>query len=152
MVITHANATQGKSTQQRPSPHTGLRHVALYVQHFDACLAFYTQLLGLRIEWQPDADNVFLTSGNDNLALHRAPAALTAATSPGTGQARLDHIGFILQKPEQVDEWHNFLVKEQVAIQQGPKTHRDGARSLYCTDPDGNTVQMIFHPPLAGPN
>ena len=27
---------------------------------------------------------------------------------------------------------------------QAPKTHRDGARSLYCADPDGNTVQFIY--------
>ena len=30
-----------------------------------------------------------------------------------------------------------------------PKTHRDGARSFYCADPDGNVVQMIFHPPIS---
>jgi hypothetical protein len=30
-----------------------------------------------------------------------------------------------------------------------PRSHRDGARSFYCLDPAGNTVQMIFHPPLA---
>jgi predicted enzyme related to lactoylglutathione lyase len=36
-----------------------------------------------------------------------------------------------------------------VKILKEPKTHRDGARSFYCLDPAGNTVQMIYHPPLA---
>jgi predicted enzyme related to lactoylglutathione lyase len=36
-----------------------------------------------------------------------------------------------------------------VAILKEPKSHRDGARSFYCRDPDGNTVQLIYHPPLA---
>jgi hypothetical protein len=29
-----------------------------------------------------------------------------------------------------------------------PRTHRDGARSFYCADPEGTVVQVIFHPPL----
>ena len=27
-----------------------------------------------------------------------------------------------------------------------PRTHRDGTRSLYCRDPDGNTVQLLHQP------
>ena len=27
--------------------------------------------MGMQVEWRPDPDNVYLTSGNDNLALHR---------------------------------------------------------------------------------
>ena len=55
-----------------PPAHAGLRHVALYVEDLEKCVTFYTEVFGMDVEWQPDADNVFLTSGNDNLALHRA--------------------------------------------------------------------------------
>lgn len=48
----------------------------------------------MQIEWQPDGDNYYLTSGNDNLALHKASPAFKA----DQGQY-LDHIGFILQTP-----------------------------------------------------
>jgi catechol 2,3-dioxygenase-like lactoylglutathione lyase family enzyme len=51
---------------------------------------------------------------------------------------------------EEVDAWHAFLKANGVAIVKEPRTHRDGARSFYCRDPDGNTVQLIYHPPLAG--
>ena len=115
--------------------------MALYVQDLDSCEQFYEGLLGMRVEWRPDPDNVYLTSGNDNLALHRA-------TEPATGPQRLDHLGFILNRPEDVDAWHEFLLGHGVTIKTLPKTHRDGARSFYCLDPDGNAVQMIFHPPL----
>jgi catechol 2,3-dioxygenase-like lactoylglutathione lyase family enzyme len=127
----------------RPTPTAGLRHVALYVKRFESCEDFYTHLLGMRVEWRPDPDNVYLTSGNDNLALHRAGAE-------ATGPQRLDHIGFILNAPQDVDEWYGFLVRHQVPMRSEPKTHRDGARSFYCEDPDGNVVQMIYHPPLVG--
>jgi catechol 2,3-dioxygenase-like lactoylglutathione lyase family enzyme len=128
----------------RPPPHAGLRHVALNVRDLEACERFYVELLGMKVEWRPDPDNVYLTSGADNLALHRASAAF----APDTGQ-HLDHIGFILRAPAQVDAWYGFLKASGVAIVKEPKTHRDGARSFYCRDPDGNVVQFIHHPPIA---
>ncbi len=129
---------------QKPKPTSGLRHVAIFVQNFEACVEFYTKLLGMKTEWHPDADNIYLTSGNDNLALHRAAANF----APGLHQ-RLDHIGFIIPEIEQVDVWHEFLQQHKVPMKTAPRTHRDGARSFYCLDPDGNSVQIIYHPPLA---
>ncbi|WP_022957967.1 VOC family protein [Spongiibacter tropicus] len=130
---------------QRPNPHAGMRHLALFVENFDETLRFYNELLGMAVEWQPDADNYYLCSGCDNLALHRYSGQPRSVA----GQ-RLDHLGFILRQPEDVDAWHTFLVENGVAIKAAPRTHRDGARSFYCLDPDGNLVQMIYHPPIAG--
>ncbi len=132
------------SLLQRPAPTAGLRHVALFVQDLEACVDFYTRLLGMAVEWQPDPDNYYLSSGVDNLALHRLEAE-----KPIAGQ-RLDHIGFIIDEMEQVDAWHAFLKQEGVRIKAEPRTHRDGARSFYCLDPDGTVVQMICHPPIVG--
>ena len=128
----------------RPASTLGLRHVALNVRDIARCEHFYVDLLGMRVEWRPDADNVYLTSGNDNLALHRDDATVAS-----TGQ-RLDHVGFFIASPEQVDDWHNFLKANGVEIKAAPRTHRDGAHSFYCADPEGTVVQIIFHPPIAG--
>lgn len=130
---------------QRPNPSLGLHHIALFIQQFDACVDFYTQVLGMKIEWQPDPDNIYLSTGRDNFALHRAPTNFKPAV-----HQRLDHVGFILKSAEDVDVWYAFLQQQNVTIKTEPRTHRDGARSFYCVDPDGNTVQMIYHPPLAG--
>ena len=123
---------------QKPKPHSGLHHVALFVKNFEATTHFYTELLGMKIIWQPDPDNLYLSSGSDNFALHRAPANFQAAP-----HQRLDHIGFFLDAPDEVDRWHEFLCEQQVEIKAPPKDHRDGTRSFYCADPDGNIVQMI---------
>ncbi len=128
---------------QRPEPTRGLRHVALQVRDLEACEQFYTELLGMRVEWRPDADNIYLTSGNDNLALHRTAGEFAAAPAQ-----RLDHIGFIIGRMDAVDSWFNFLKVNGVGMTKEPRTHRDGARSFYCLDPDGNSVQFIYHPPL----
>ncbi|MDY7025616.1 MAG: VOC family protein [Pseudomonadota bacterium] len=123
----------------RPS-HLGLRHIALFVADLEAALHFYVDLLGMQVEWQPDDDNIYLTSGNDNLAIHRV--------SPKPVAGRLDHIGFFLASPDMVDQWYDFLLASDVKMQNAPKTHRDGARSFYCLDPEGTVVQMIYHPPI----
>lgn len=126
---------------QKPKPTQGLHHVALYVKNFDACRHFYIDLLGMTIDWEPDANNLYLTSGNDNFALHRAPADFT----PHKHQ-HLDHIGFFLKERTDVDQWHQYLLAHNVLIKAAPKDHRDGTRSFYCEDPDGNIVQLIYYP------
>ncbi len=130
------------STMERPT-HAGLRHLALHARDLDAMVRFYVDVLGFTIEWQPDADNVYLSSGVDNLALHRA-----AATRESNGA--LDHLGLIVRTPDDVDRWAAFLESRGIALAAKPRTHRDGARSFYFHDPDGNTVQIIHHPPIAG--
>lgn len=127
----------------RPARTRGMHHVALNVKELEACEQFYVDLLGMDVEWRPDKDNVYLCSGNDNLALHRLPNG----DSP-EGVQRLDHIGFIIKNPEQVDEWYEFLNASGVEMKTRPTTHRDGARSFYCKDPEGNVVQLIYHIPL----
>ena len=126
----------------KPKPTAGLRHVALNVKNLEATERFYVYLMGMQVEWRPDADNVYLTSGSDNLALHRAVGTAECPQS-------LDHIGFIVTDPESVDAWYTYLKSNKVTIKAEPKTHRDGARSFYCLDPDGVKVQIIYHPPLA---
>ena len=116
----------------------GIRHIAIFVENIAVSEAFYCGKLGYQVEWRPDADNLYLTmDGQDNLALHKGKPA---------GETRLDHFGIILRKAEDVDAWHEHL-KEIAA--KPPRTHRDGARSFYVKDPDGNGLQFIHHPPIA---
>jgi catechol 2,3-dioxygenase-like lactoylglutathione lyase family enzyme len=128
-------------------PHLGLRHLALNVRRMADMKAFYVDVLGFTVEWEPDPRNVYLTSGRDNLALHEAGGE----QAPGLeGQGALDHLGVIVASADLVDEWAAFLEAEGVALDRRPKTHRDGARSCYFRDPDGNRVQIIHHPPISG--
>lgn len=130
---------------KRPPATNGMRHVALFVADLAAAEHFYVDLMGMAVEWRPDPENVYLSGGNDNLALHQAVPDF----DPGVHQS-LDHIGFMLDRIEDVDLWHDYLVAHNVEIRNPPRTHRDGARSFYCYDPAGTVVQIIYHPPLAG--
>jgi catechol 2,3-dioxygenase-like lactoylglutathione lyase family enzyme len=134
----------GVVTKSMERTFLGLRHVALNVQDVEKSVDFYTRVLGMRVEWRPDPENAYLTSGGDNLALHK----LKAAVPLGQSQS-LDHIGFILRRPEDVDNWATRLKGLGIALVKEPKTHRDGARSLYFKDPDGLLIQLIYHPPIS---
>ena len=128
------------STMERPT-HAGLRHLALNVRDLPAMKRFYVDLLGFAVEWEPDPDNIYLSSGIDNLALHKAAKEFEGGA--------LDHLGVIVRSAGDVDRWAAFLEGHGVAMSAQPKTHRDGARSCYFKDPDGNSVQIIHHPPIS---
>ena len=97
--------------------------------------------MDMKIEWQPDADNVYLTNGGDVFALHRVDYTPQA-------QQRLDHIGFVLDSVDAVDAWYEYFVKAGVRITEAPKTHRDGSRGFYCLDAVGHLLELIYHPPI----
>src|SRR4051794_32934425 len=107
-------------------PRLSLRHVALNVVDLDAAERFYVDVLGFQVEWRPDPDNLYLTSSGDNLALHRV-----SADKLGTGAGRLDHFGLMVARADDVDAWAQWLRGHGCPLAAEPKTHRDGARSLY---------------------
>jgi catechol 2,3-dioxygenase-like lactoylglutathione lyase family enzyme len=124
-----------------PPPSLGLRHAALRVRDLAAAEAFFVGALGYRVEWRPDPDNVYLIRDHDNVALHRA----APAGDPGGGL--LDHLGILVARAEDVDAWERHLDALGARIVARPRTHRDGARSLYVAGPEGIVVQIIHHPP-----
>ncbi len=128
----------------------GLHHVALNVRDVPVMKRFYVEVLGFRVEWEPDADNVYLTSGSDNLALHQERGAGQRPAGGAPGEA-LDHLGLIVPTKADVDGWAAYLEERQIAIEAPPRTHRDGARSFYLRDPENNRVQIIYHPPISDP-
>lgn len=126
-------------------PLQGLWHLALRVRNLEVMRAFYVDLLGYEVEWAPDPQNLYLSSGRDNLALHEDP------TAPGPGEERgvLDHLGLVLPRPDDVDAWAEVLMAAGYELEKPVRTHRDGARSFYVRDPEGNLIQFLWHPPLA---
>ncbi len=135
-------------------PAIGLRHVALTVGDLEACEKFYVGLLGFSVEWRPDPDNLYLIYAGDNLALHRYEAPADDGEDADAFRSRrgqhLAHLGIVVKTPDDVDAWAKHLTDGGFPPHAPPRTHRDGARSFYVDDPDGNAVQIIYHPPISG--
>ena len=47
-----------------------MRHIALKVKDIAKAKSFYQTMLGMDVVWEPDRQNVYLSSGSDNIALH----------------------------------------------------------------------------------
>ena len=122
----------------------GLWHLALKVTDLSRSCAFYETLFGMRVVWHPDPENVYLSSGQDNLALHQIPAG-EIVDYKQTAQY-LDHFGFIVDSSDSVDRLFHKAKEAHAAIVKPPKSHRDGSYSFYLADPDGNTVQVLYEP------
>lgn len=121
-------------------PLLGLRHLALNVKDAQASKRFYMEAFGMTVVWEPDPDNVYLSSGPDNLALHTAKVENAGA---------LDHLGFIVDSREEVDRLAGTFGERGIRIAVAPRDHRDGSRSFYCLDPDGLRIQVLFEPTLS---
>ncbi|HLG21245.1 MAG TPA: VOC family protein [Candidatus Manganitrophaceae bacterium] len=127
-------------------PLRGLRHLALRVADMAKSRKFYEETLGMKVVWAPDTENIYLSSGSDNLALHQiAPGA---RLSQGEGQP-LDHFGWIVENEAAVDGLAAKMEKAGVAILKRPRRHRDGSYSFYMADPDGNVIQILYEPHIS---
>ncbi len=126
----------------------GIRHVALRVTDVSRSRAFYENLFGMRVSWQPDHEHQYLTSGCDILALHQIPSSELADFKDSHGQF-MDHFGFIVETPQAVDRMFAWIERHGVRIVKPPKRHRDGSYSFYLADPDGNTIQILYEPTIS---
>lgn len=96
----------------------------------------------MRLVWQPDADNAYLSSGCDNLALHRGASAAHDAQA-------LDHLGFIVPTIVEVEAGFRWASENGIDIVHPLRHHRDGSVSFYVRDPDGNLIQVLYEPAIS---
>ena len=122
-----------------------MRHVALKVKNVAQSKTFYQEILGMDVVWEPDAENVYLFSGCDNIAIHAVSANFAASAE----EKQLDHLGFIVESTERVKELEREFIAKGVRIVHPFKAHRDGSASFYCADPDGIVIQMLYEPHLS---
>jgi catechol 2,3-dioxygenase-like lactoylglutathione lyase family enzyme len=126
----------------------GLWHLALRVKDLSRSRAFYEGLFGMAVVWAPDPDNLYLSSGRDNLALHQIPPGELPQYQASQGQL-LDHLGIVVDSPETVDRLFQRVEQDGIPIVHRPRRHRDGSYSCYIADPDGNTVQILYEPTIS---
>ena len=123
----------------------GMRHIALKVRDVARSKSFYQDFLGMEVVWEPDPQNVYLSSGCDNIALHE----VSQSFATGAPEQQLDHLGFVVATIDQVKQLEETFRASGVKIVHPFKMHRDGSASFYCADPDGIVIQMLYEPHLS---
>ncbi|WP_293766022.1 VOC family protein [uncultured Aquitalea sp.] len=123
-------------------------HIVLTTARLDACVAFYRDVLGMRLEsfigGTPPVERLALVFGAQKINLHvkgREFEPKAQLPTPGA----LD-LCFIAAVP--LEEAMRRLTEHGVAIEEGPVT-RTGARgkiqSIYVRDPDLNLVEISVY-------
>jgi catechol 2,3-dioxygenase-like lactoylglutathione lyase family enzyme len=119
---------------------SALDHLVLTTAHRDACIDFYTRILGMSLQ-QFGEGRIAFGFGNQKINLHergREFEPKAAIPTPGA----LD-LCFIADRP--LDEVIARLATLGVPIIEGP-VERTGAisrlRSIYLRDPDDNLIEI----------
>jgi catechol 2,3-dioxygenase-like lactoylglutathione lyase family enzyme len=126
----------------------GLRHLALRVASVERACDFYKRVFGMKVIWQPDPENAYLSSGCDNLALHRS-AAPRSESGADSETSPLDHLGFVVPTIKEAEVGYQWALANHLDIVHPLKHHRDGSVSFYLRDPDGNVVQVLYEPGIS---
>ena len=122
-----------------------MRHIALKVTDVARSKGFYREMFGMDVVWEPDPQNIYLSTGCDNIALHEISPGLAA----GATEKQLDHLGFVVESIARVKELEQEFAARGVRIVHPFKVHRDGSASFYCADPDGIVIQLLYEPGLS---
>ncbi len=151
-----------------PKPPTrmlGVQHVAVKVHDIDAAIAFYTDVLGMRLteRHEPGAlrpggpGMAFMRCGRNhhdvNLVFYPKDAGLEAGENTrASGGLGLHHVAFLVRDRTEFDAWVRHLKACGVPFVQGPLVHSrlhpegDGTpgenRSVYLLDPSGNAIEI----------
>ncbi|MBB3318832.1 MULTISPECIES: VOC family protein [unclassified Rhizobium] len=121
-------------------------HVGMVTGHMDRSLAFYCDLLGLRLRLRKTMANgtevAFLDTGNGMLEIFAPPDGAAAALDLAPATSGVLHITFLV---DSVDESFAKLEAAGAAVRERPRPAVNSEiidRVAFLRDPDGITVEL----------
>ena len=123
---------------------TGIHHITLLVRDVERSLAFYRNLLGMRLVEQTVNDD-------DRNARHfifgdaEGRALVTCLEYPDldegkVGRGSTHHFALAVESEAELNAWKQYLTEKGI-----PTTDvmdRTGAKSIYLRDPDGHILEI----------
>ncbi len=119
---------------------SGLNHITIRVNRIDASKEFYGDILGLElIKTMGQSMAVYDIGNGDTLVIVEAETSY----DPTSRDFRVDHFGFYVDSPEEVDEIAAYFRDKEVTIMSGPANRKKG-RFVFVADPDGNMIEFFY--------
>lgn len=128
-----------------PVPQRALE-IALYAENLDACAEFYAQVIGLERGPEVPGRHVFFRLGEEGMLLLFNPKATMLPTDnpdmpvPPHGATGEGHLCFSADRAA-IAAWRERL-RVAEAVVEAEFDWPNGARSLYCRDPAGNSIEF----------
>ncbi|MDG5766669.1 VOC family protein [Balneolales bacterium ANBcel1] len=116
----------------------GLNHITLRVNNITKAEEFYGGILGFEVEKKMGRSMTVYRIGGDSLVLVEAETEYQATSK----DYRVDHFGFFVDSPEEVDRLAEFFSENEVTILSGPSNRKNG-RFVFISDPDGNMIEIF---------
>lgn len=124
----------------------GFEHVGMTVSNIDRSLAFYVDLLGLKLVVRRPGRNghdiCFLDAGGGMLEIIGPATGAMIAEDVALGRAGLRHLTF---RFDNVEETYALLKEAGVELVEAPRIadNRDIVNKLaFCRDPDGIMIEL----------
>lgn len=119
----------------------GVLETSLYVNDLDRAIAFYRNVLGLRLLVEFERERgAAMQVGPGVLLLFRAEETLKGGEFPAHGARGPGHVAFDVE-PEELPAWRKRLAERGIPIEKelafGPNLP-----SIYFRDPDGNSLEL----------
>jgi catechol 2,3-dioxygenase-like lactoylglutathione lyase family enzyme len=119
----------------------GILETSLYVSDLNRAIAFYRDMLGLRLMAQFERERgVAMQAGPGVLLLFRAEETLKGGEFPSHGARGPGHVAFDVE-PEQLPAWRKRLAECGVPIEK-ELSFGSNLPSIYFRDPDGNSLEL----------
>ncbi|ESR26908.1 VOC family protein [Lutibaculum baratangense] len=123
----------------------GILETVLYVDDLERARAFYEGVLGLKAAHADERMCAFEVVPDQALLVFKRGQTLDPVELPGgtipphDGQGDL-HMAFVVEKDEMRD-WEALLGEKEVPVE-STLDWRNGGRSVYFRDPDGNLLEL----------
>ncbi len=119
---------------------SGLNHITIRVNRIEASKEFYGDILGFElIKTMGQSMAVYNIGNGDTLVIVEAETSY----DPTSRDFRVDHFGFFVDSPKEVDEIAAYLRDKEVTIMSGPANRKEG-RFVFVADPDGNMIEFFY--------
>lgn len=131
-----------------------LNHVAWVTHDVEATAEFYTRVLGMKIASTVFDDSIpstgdsfpyfhifFRMQDGSTIAFFEAPGLPPRAKEEHPAYAIFDHIALQARDQEEVDRWHRWLLRNDIATI-GPIDHNGLIYSIYFRDPNGIRLEI----------
>jgi catechol 2,3-dioxygenase-like lactoylglutathione lyase family enzyme len=119
---------------------TGINHITIRVNDIKEAEEFYGKILGFKlIRKMGESMAVYQIGREDTIVLVEAETSY----DPESRDYRVDHFGFFVATPEQVDELAEYFREQEVTVLSGPANRKRG-RFVFISDPDGNMIEIFY--------